>query len=147
MKLLKTLGIAAGAYWLYSQYQKKQNAYKSVTAKVVNATNVKAGTAGISFNMDLLLTNPSDQEINLNGNNIVKLQGATFSIPNGQNIGSANFSTSEISLPPKGSQTITGIPVTIPAQNPMALLQAITNPQALQTQLNFEVVGQAIKLS
>lgn len=135
-----------GLYYLFGKGKTAYAAYKSLTAKVVAARNLKPGISNFKLDIDVLVTNTGTQPIDLNTNGLITLKKVNLYSAKGELIGYSTPGTTTLSIAAGEKQLIKNIPTTIKTAYVLEALDDINNVKNVTTSLEIEVGGQTITI-
>jgi len=99
---------------------------QKIQPKIKGIKNLKFGSGGITFNIDLELVNPTPVDLDVSSGNLVSLDKIQFFSKNGVLLGESTPNLKSIEVPANSGVVLTGIPVQISSTNVAELFSAVS---------------------
>lgn len=134
--IVSGLLLGAVALFAYEKIERLKRVFENLIIRPKNFRELKVSLTNISFVVDLLITNPTNENFDVSGY-VATLRRVNF-FYNGNYVGTAKPQISEIDIPAKNQLQLNNIPVVLPAK---AILQNIMEITAFDlNKLSVEAV-------
>jgi hypothetical protein len=127
--------IAGGLYFGYRKIKKIQGIFEKMTIEPFGVSNVNISLSRIVFNLDVKLTNPTNDDLFVTGSAVADLKRVTIYYK-GSYMATANVELNEVSIPKNDVLVVHNIPVVADTKN------ILVNAVSL---LNFKVADITVK--
>ena len=149
MRNLVILGVAALAYGAYrfgnNKIDSVRQTIQSLQIRVGSISNLGLADGGVRFNTNLTVTNPTNQALNLNAQEVVKISKIRFFTDTGQFLGESNPNITGIQIGPLSTITVRDIPTFVRVSNFGALLNnaigLFLDPNKLKIKTELTALG------
>ncbi|GAA4274956.1 hypothetical protein U6A24_12590 [Aquimarina gracilis] len=148
---MKKLLLLGGAAFLASTYFGKQkiteirNVIDSLILRVNGIRNFKFDLTGLNFDIDLNITNPTTENLNLQTGNMITLRRLLFYTDQGEFIGQSFPNLTGIEIPANGTINIANLRTHIDTGNIGTLINnaigLFIDPSKLQVKAEIESLG------
>ncbi|WP_271770467.1 hypothetical protein [Aquimarina algiphila] len=150
---MKNILLLVGGAVIGSMYFGKQkvteirNVIDALLLRVNGIRNFQLESTGVNFDIDLDITNPTEQGLNLSTGNLVTLKRLLFYSESGQFIGESFPNLSGIEIPAKGSMNIPNLSTSIDISNIGSLFNSaigiFIDPSKLNVKAELESLGKS----
>jgi hypothetical protein len=110
--LLSGLAIAGISFWGYQKVKKLQAIFDKMTIAPVGFSNVNVSLERIKFNIDVQISNPTDDDFDVSGSHFANLNKLQI-FYKGKYIATAETKITSVSVPHKNSIIFHDIPVMV----------------------------------